>query len=155
MKAAVLMGSTSDLEIMSAAFQVFEEFGIPYEKRVISAHRAPDLLHEYATTARDRGIDVIVAGAGGAAHLPGVTAAMTTVPVIGVPISGKAFGGMDALLSMVQMPSGIPVATVSVNGAKNAALLAAEILALHNPDVEHKLKDFRRRQTEKIINTEI
>lgn len=155
MKAAVLMGSTSDLEIMSAAFQVFEEFGIPYEKRVISAHRAPDLLHEYATTARDRGIDVIVAGAGGAAHLPGVTAAMTTVPVIGVPISGKAFGGMDALLSMVQMPSGIPVATVSVNGAKNAALLAAEILALHNPDVEHRLKDFRRRQTEKIINTEI
>lgn len=155
MKAAVLMGSTSDLEIMSAAFQVFEEFGIPYEKKVISAHRAPDLLHDYATSARERGIEVIVAGAGGAAHLPGVTAAMTTVPVIGVPISGKAFGGMDALLSMVQMPSGIPVATVSVNGAKNAALLAAEILALHDTDIEHKLKEFRRKQTEKIINTEI
>lgn len=155
MKAAVLMGSTSDLEIMSAAFQVFEEFGIPYEKKVISAHRAPDLLHDYATSARKRGIEVIVAGAGGAAHLPGVTAAMTTVPVIGVPISGKAFGGMDALLSMVQMPSGIPVATVSVNGAKNAALLAAEILALHDTDIEHKLKEFRRKQTEKIINTEI
>lgn len=155
MKAAVLMGSTSDLEIMSAAFQVFEEFGIPYEKKVISAHRAPDLLHDYATSARERGIEVIVAGAGGAAHLPGVTAAMTTVPVIGVPILGKAFGGMDALLSMVQMPSGIPVATVSVNGAKNAALLAAEILALHDTDIEHKLKEFRRKQTEKIINTEI
>lgn len=155
MKAAVLMGSTSDLEIMSAAFQVFEEFGIPYEKKVISAHRAPDLLHDYATSARERGIEVIIAGAGGAAHLPGVTAAMTTVPVIGVPISGKAFGGMDALLSMVQMPSGIPVATVSVNGAKNAALLAAEILALHDTDIEHKLKEFRRKQTEKIINTEI
>ncbi|MBQ4169903.1 MAG: 5-(carboxyamino)imidazole ribonucleotide mutase [Bacteroidales bacterium] len=126
------MGSTSDLEVMSAAFDVLDRFRVPYEKKVISAHRAPALLAEYATTARDRGLDIIIAGAGGAAHLPGVTASMTTIPVIGVPINGKAFGGMDALLSMVQMPSGIPVATVSVNGAKNAALLAVSILSLSN-----------------------
>lgn len=155
MKVGVLMGSTSDLEIMSQAFAVLDQFGVPYEKKVISAHRAPDLLHDYATTARSRGIGIIIAGAGGAAHLPGVTAAMTTVPVIGVPISGKAFGGMDALLSMVQMPSGIPVATVSVNGAKNAALLAVSILSLSDPHLSDELDEFRKQQTEKIVNTTI
>ena len=149
------MGSTSDLEVMSAAFAVMEQFGVEYEKKVISAHRAPALLEEYASTARQRGISVIIAGAGGAAHLPGVTAAFTTIPVIGVPISGKAFGGMDALLSMVQMPSGIPVATVAVNGAKNAALLAISILSVTDKNLEDKLADFRKKQTEAIENTEI
>lgn len=149
------MGSTSDLDIMSAAFTTLEEFGIPYEKRVISAHRAPALLSEWASTAKSRGIDIIIAGAGGAAHLPGVTAAMTTLPVIGVPISGKAFGGLDSLLSMVQMPSGIPVATVAVNGAKNAALLAVSIIALSDREVSEKLDNFRKVQTEKIVQTQI
>lgn len=155
MKVGIIMGSTSDLEIMSSAFAVLDEFGVPYEKKVISAHRAPELLAKYASTARERGLSVIIAGAGGAAHLPGVTAAMTTIPVIGVPISGKAFGGMDALLSMVQMPSGIPVATVSVNGAKNAALLAISILSLTDPVLEEKLSGFRRAQREAIENTVI
>lgn len=155
MKVGIIMGSTSDLEIMSAAFTVLDEFGVPYEKKVISAHRAPGLLAEYASTARDRGVDIIIAGAGGAAHLPGVTAAFTTIPVIGVPINGKAFGGMDSLLSIVQMPSGIPVATVGVNGAKNAALLAVSILSLGSKDLTDKLADFRAKQTEKILNTEI
>ena len=149
------MGSTSDLEVMSAAFDVLDRFRVPYEKEVISAHRAPALLAEYATTARDRGLDIIIAGAGGAAHLPGVTASMTTIPVIGVPINGKAFGGMDALLSMVQMPSGIPVATVSVNGAKNAALLAVSILSLSNPGLAAALQSFREQQAENIKRTEI
>lgn len=149
------MGSTSDLEVMSAAFATLDEFGIPYEKKVISAHRAPALLAEFASSARERGVDVIIAGAGGAAHLPGVTAAYTTIPVIGVPINGKAFGGMDALLSIVQMPSGIPVATVGVNGAKNAALLAASIISVSNAEIAAKLDKFRKQQTEKILNTEI
>lgn len=155
MKVSVIMGSTSDLEVMSAAFAVLEQFGVPYEKKVISAHRAPYLLADYASSARNRGIDVIIAGAGGAAHLPGVTAAYTTVPVIGVPICGKAFGGMDSLLSMVQMPSGIPVATVAVNGAKNAALLAVSILSLSHGELVEALDEFRRKQTEAIEKTEI
>ena len=155
MKVSIIMGSTSDLEVMSAAFATLDEFGIPYEKKVISAHRAPALLAEFASGARERGVDVIIAGAGGAAHLPGVTAAYTTIPVIGVPINGKAFGGMDALLSIVQMPSGIPVATVGVNGAKNAALLAASIISVSNAEIAAKLDKFRKQQTEKILNTEI
>ncbi len=155
MKVGIIMGSTSDLEVMSAAFAVLDQFGVPYEKKVISAHRAPALLAEWAGSAVDRGLDVIIAGAGGAAHLPGVTAAYTTLPVIGVPINGKAFGGMDALLSIVQMPSGIPVAAVSVNGAKNAALLALSILSVGSPEIREKLAGFRHAQTEAIINTEI
>jgi len=154
-KVGVIMGSASDLEVMSAAFAVLEQFGVPYEKKVISAHRAPALLAQYASSARERGLGVIIAGAGGAAHLPGVTASMTTIPVIGVPIAGKAFGGMDALLSMVQMPSGIPVATVSVGGAKNAALLAVSILSVTDKALEEKLAAFRRQQTEAIEKTEI
>lgn len=149
------MGSTSDLDTMSASFAVLEQFGVEYEKKVISAHRAPDLLAEYARSARERGIAVIIAGAGGAAHLAGVTAAFTTIPVIGVPISGKAFGGMDALLSTVQMPSGIPVATVAVNGARNAALLAVSILSVTDSRLEKELASFRRKQTEAIAATEI
>lgn len=155
MKVSVIMGSTSDLDVMSAAFGILDGFGIPYEKRVISAHRAPAALAEFASGARDRGVDVIIAGAGGAAHLAGVTAAYTTLPVIGVPINGKAFGGMDALLATVQMPSGIPVATVAVNGAKNAALLAIEIMATGNRELVEKLEVFRKKQTEAILNTEI
>lgn len=155
MKVAVIMGSTSDLEVMSAAFAVLEQFGVPFEKKVISAHRAPYLLAEFASGARDRGVDVIIAGAGGAAHLAGVTAAYTTIPVIGVPINGKAFGGMDALLATVQMPSGIPVATVAVNGAKNAALLAVSILSVSDKGLADKLAEFRRKQTEAIEKTEI
>ena len=155
LKVSVIMGSTSDLDVMSAAFDTLEQFGVEYEKRVISAHRAPDLLAEFAKGAEGRGVGAIIAGAGGAAHLAGVTAAFTTLPVIGVPINGKAFGGMDALLATVQMPSGIPVATVAVNGARNAALLAIEMLALGEPTLAAKLKDFRREQTEKIKNTTI
>jgi len=155
MKAAIIMGSTSDLEVMSAAFAVFDEFGIEYEKRVISAHRAPRLLAEYVSGLRERGIDVLIAGAGGAAHLAGVAAAYTTIPVIGVPISGKAFGGMDALLAMVQMPSGIPVATVAVNGAKNAALLALSMFSISDRSVTEKLEAFRQKQTQAIENTVI
>lgn len=153
MKVSVIMGSTSDLEIMKAAIDTLAEFGVEVEKRVISAHRAPALLAEYATSARERGIGAIIAGAGGAAHLAGVTAAYTTLPVIGVPVCGKAFGGMDALLSTVQMPSGIPVATVAVNGAKNAALLAISILSVTDDVLRDKLAEFRKKQTEKIENT--
>ncbi len=153
MKATIIMGSTSDLEVMSAAFAVFDDFGVEYEKKVISAHRAPKLLADYVSGAKERGVAVIIAGAGSAAHLAGVAAAYTTLPVIGVPISGKAFGGMDALLSMVQMPSGVPVATVAVNGAKNAALLALEIFALNDRKISEKLEDFRAKQTQAIENT--
>ena len=155
MKVGIIMGSTSDLEVMSAAFAVLDDFGVEYEKRVISAHRAPHLLCEWAEGARDRGIGIIIAGAGGAAHLAGVTAAYTTVPVIGVPICGKAFGGMDALLATVQMPSGIPVATVAVNGAKNAALLALSILSVTDSAIAAKLGEFRKKQTAAIENTVI
>lgn len=140
---------------MSAAFTVLEQFGIPYEKKVISAHRAPKLLDEYVSSAKDRGVKVIIAGAGAAAALPGVAASLTTIPVIGVPIAGKAFGGLDALLSMVQMPPGIPVATVSVGGSKNAALLAVSILALSDKTLSDKLDEFRAEQTRKIENTVI
>ena len=155
MKAAVVMGSTSDLEVMTGALETLDSFGIPYEKRVISAHRAPHLLAEWAAGARDRGVDIIIAGAGGAAHLAGVIAGLTSLPVIGVPIRTQLCGGLDSLLSIVQMPSGIPVATVAVNGAKNAALLAVEIFALSNSEMRLKLEDFRKKQTEKIENTQI
>ena len=155
MKVAIIMGSTSDLEVMSAAFAVLDDFGVEYEKRVISAHRAPRLLADYVSSAKDRGISLIIAGAGGAAHLAGVAAAYTTLPLIGVPISGKAFGGLDALLSMVQMPSGIPVATVAVNGSKNAALLALQIAAISDSALSEKLASFRLKQTQAIENTSI
>ncbi len=155
MKVAVIMGSTSDYDIMSAAIQVLEDFGVEYEKKVISAHRTPDLMCEYAKSARERGIGAIIAGAGGAAHVAGVVAGMTTVPVIGVPIQTKALGGMDSLLSIVQMPSGIPVATMAINGAKNAGLLAVEILALTDEGLHRKLLDFRQAQTRKVLDATI
>lgn len=149
------MGSTSDWNIMSAAVEMLEELGIEYEKRVISAHRTPHLMVEYATTARERGIGCIIAGAGGAAHVAGVTAALTTIPVIGVPIKSAALNGLDSLLSIVQMPSGIPVSTVAINGAKNAALIAASIFALTDKALEERLLEFRRKQTEKVLEAEL
>ena len=155
MKVAVIMGSTSDYEIMSAAIEILEKFGVGYEKKVISAHRTPDLMCEYDKSARDRGIGVIIAGAGGAAHVAGVVAGMTTVPVIGVPIQTKALGGMDSLLSIVQMPGGIPVATMAINGAKNAGLLAVEILALSDSSLADKLLEFRKEQTRKVLEATI
>ena len=155
MKVAVIMGSTSDYEVMEPAIQTLSDFGIEVEKRVISAHRAPHALIEWAETAEERGIRVIIAGAGGAAHLAGVIAGVTTLPVIGVPVRSKTLDGLDSLLSIVQMPAGIPVATVAVNGAKNAALLAVEMLALSDETLKNKLLDFRRRQTEKVLATTI
>ena len=149
------MGSVSDWEVMSAAAETLETFGVAYEKRIVSAHRTPDLLAEYAKTAKSRGIEVIIAGAGGAAHLPGMVASMTTLPVVGVPVKSKALNGLDSLLSIVQMPAGVPVATVAINGAKNAALVAVSILALHERALALALEDFRRRQTETVLMTEL
>lgn len=149
------MGSTSDLEVMSPALKTLEEFGIEVEKRVISAHRTPDLMCEFAKGARANGIGVIIAGAGGAAHVAGVVAGMTTVPVIGVPIQTKALGGMDSLLSIVQMPGGIPVATMAINGSKNAALLAVEILALTDEALHTKLLAYRAKQTQAVLDAQI
>lgn len=149
------MGSVSDWEVMSAAAETLETFGVAYEKRIVSAHRTPDLLAEYAKTAKSRGIEVIIAGAGGAAHLPGMVASMTTLPVVGVPVKSKALNGLDSLFSIVQMPAGVPVATVAINGAKNAALVAVSILALHDEALALALEDFRRRQTETVLMTEL
>ncbi len=149
------MGSASDWGVMSAAVETLEQFGVPFEKRVISAHRTPDLLEEYVKGARERGVDIIIAGAGGAAHLAGVVAAFTTLPVIGVPVKSGALSGLDSLLAMVQMPSGIPVATVAIDGAKNAALLAIEMLALGNEELREKLAAFREDMRAKILKTEI
>lgn len=155
MKVAIIMGSTSDLEVMSGAFGILEDFGIEFEKRVISAHRTPELMFEYTKALKDRGFGVVIAGAGGAAHLAGVAAGLTTLPVIAVPMATKNLGGLDSLLSMVQMPTGIPVATVAIGGAKNAAILAAEILALGDKAISAKLDDYRKAQADKIINTTI
>ena len=155
MKVAILTGSTSDYDIMSAAVETLDAFGVPYEKRVISAHRTPDLMFEYARSAKANGIDVIIAGAGGAAHVAGVIAGLTTVPVIGVPIRTQTMGGLDSLLSIVQMPGGIPVATVAINGAKNAALLAVQMLAIKYEDLAAKLEEFRKKQTQKVLDAEI
>ena len=155
MKVAVIMGSASDLEVMTPALTTLEQFGIPFEKRVLSAHRNPGPLAEYVSTLRAKGCEVIIAGAGGAAHLPGVIAALTTLPVIGVPVKSKALGGLDSLLSIVQMPSGIPVATMAIDGARNAALYAVSILALHDGDLSAQLDKFRQEQSDKILNTTI
>lgn len=155
MKIGVVMGSTSDLDVMKGAFSMLDELGIEYEKKVFSAHRTPVQLEQWAKSARDRGMVAIIAGAGGAAHLPGVVAAFTTIPVIGVPVMSKQLMGLDSLLSIVQMPGGIPVATVGINGAKNAALLAAEIIALTDPEIKEKIDIFRERQAEKVLEAEI
>ena len=155
MKVAVIMGSASDWEVMSPACATLEEFGIPYEKKVLSAHRNPGPLADYVRAARDNGFDIIIAGAGGAAHLPGVIAALTTLPVIGVPVKSKALNGLDSLLSIVQMPSEIPVATMAIDGARNAALYAVAILALQDQGLKDKLEAFRIRQSEKVLQAQI
>ena len=147
-KVGILMGSDSDWPTMKAAADVLGEFGIASEAKVISAHRTPRDLEAYASSARERGLRVIIAGAGGAAHLPGVTAAFTTLPVIGVPIPGKVLDGMDSLLSIVQMPPGVPVATVGVGAAKNAGLLAAQILATADAALQQKLEQFKEKLAE-------
>jgi 5-(carboxyamino)imidazole ribonucleotide mutase len=150
----IIMGSSSDWETMRAAAEALDRLAIPYETRVVSAHRTPDLLFEYASTAQGRGIEVIIAGAGGAAHLPGMTASKTTLPVLGVPVQSKALNGMDSLLSIVQMPAGVPVATfaIGVAGATNAALTAAAILANKRPEYDAALKKFRADQTAKVLS---
>ncbi|WP_029422592.1 5-(carboxyamino)imidazole ribonucleotide mutase [Alicyclobacillus macrosporangiidus] len=149
----VIMGSQSDWETMRHACAVLEELEIPYEKRVVSAHRTPDWMFEYAQTAEARGLEVIIAGAGGAAHLPGMVAAKTVLPVIGVPVKTSALQGLDSLLSIVQMPGGVPVATVAIGpaGATNAGLLAAEILGVKHPDLRDRLRDRRRKTAEQVL----
>ncbi len=154
-KVGVIMGSVSDYEVMADAVAMLEQLGIDFEKRVVSAHRTPDLLYEYAKTARERGLGVIIAGAGGAAHLPGMVAAMTTLPVVGVPVKSRALNGLDSLLSIVQMPAGVPVATTAINGAKNAALIAASILSLQDRELAARLEAFRARQTADVLAAEI
>ena len=146
----VLMGSTSDMETMQAAENTLIEFGVPYELLVVSAHRTPQKLYEYANGASGRGLKVIIAGAGGAAHLPGMVAALTTLPVIGVPVTSKAMNGLDSLYSIVQMPAGVPVATMAIGNSRNAGLLAVQILALSDSALASKLVAFRAAQTREI-----
>ena len=148
----IIMGSTSDLPIMQDAADILKEFGIAYELTIVSAHRTPERMFEYAKTAASRGIQVIIAGAGGAAHLPGMTASLTPLPVVGVPIkSSNSIDGWDSLLSIVQMPNGIPVATVAINGAKNAGILAAKILGATNPELQKKLSDYMESMKESVL----
>lgn len=149
----VIMGSRSDWETMKPATQMLEQFGITFEARVVSAHRTPNWMVEYASTAADRGLKVIIAAAGGAAHLPGMVASMTILPVLGVPVQSRVLNGVDSLLSIVQMPGGIPVGTLAIGtaGAKNSALLAARILGTHDEQLSKKLKEFQETQTEQIL----
>jgi 5-(carboxyamino)imidazole ribonucleotide mutase len=154
---AIIMGSASDWETMSLAAKQLKEFGIPYEARVLSAHRTPELLAEYVKTAEDRGVKVVIAAAGGAAHLAGVAAAFTTLPVIGVPMIAWSLNGLDSVLSMVNMPKGVPVMTMSIGkpGAANSALAAAAILALSDASVREKLVEFRKAQAQAIVDTKL
>ncbi len=154
-KVGIIMGSNSDYEVMKDACDVLDQFGIEYEKRVVSAHRTPDLMYEYAHTAKERGIKVIIAGAGGAAHLPGMVAAMTSLPVIGVPVKSRALNGLDSLLSIVQMPGGVPVLTVAINGSKNAALSAIAILGTTDEAISKKYEEFRKNQTDTVLKIEL
>ena len=149
----IVMGSRSDWDTMQHAAQKLEALGVPYEVKVVSAHRTPDVLFDYAASARDRGLRAIIAGAGGAAHLPGMLASKTAVPVLGVPVQSKALNGMDSLLSIVQMPAGIPVATFAIGnaGAANAGLFAAALLAADHPEIARSLEEFRQRQTDDVI----
>ena len=154
---AVIMGSKSDWETMKNAADILEEFAVPHEVKIVSAHRTPDLLFEFAKSAESRGLEVIIAGAGGAAHLPGMCASQTVLPVLGVPVKSKALKGIDSLLSIVQMPAGIPVATLAIGeaGAKNAALLAISILANSRPELRSKLHEFRQDQTDTVLGSEL
>lgn len=154
---AIIMGSKSDWSTMENAAEMLDQFGVPYEAKVVSAHRTPDLLFEFAKSAESRGIEVIIAGAGGAAHLPGMCASQTLLPVLGVPVKSKALKGVDSLLSIVQMPAGIPVGTLAIGdaGATNAALLAVAILANSRPDLRERLREFRGRQTAAVLDTDV
>jgi len=153
----IIMGSKSDWETLRHAAEMLDQLQVPYEKRIVSAHRTPDLLFEYASSAESRGLKVIIAGAGGAAHLPGMCAAKTALPVLGVPVESKALKGLDSLLSIVQMPAGIPVGTLAIGeaGAKNAALLAAAILAIQDAKLAARLKQFREQQTQAVLKTNL
>lgn len=153
MKIGIVMGSTSDWGVMKGAVDILESFGVEYELKVLSAHRTPHQLEEWVSDLRERDFATVIAGAGGAAHLAGVVAAFTTLPVIGVPVKGSAFEGLDSLLSMVQMPSGIPVAVVAVNGAKNAALLSIEIMAVTDKALKNKMDNFRKEQADKVLSS--
>jgi 5-(carboxyamino)imidazole ribonucleotide mutase len=154
-RVGVIMGSKSDLETMQHAAVLLSELGVEHEVKIVSAHRTPDLLFQYAEAAAGRGIGVIIAGAGGAAHLPGMCAAKTHLPVLGVPVKSRVLNGIDSLLSIVQMPAGIPVGTLAIGeaGAKNAALLAVAILAIGDPALSQRLQDYRRRQTQSVLDT--
>jgi 5-(carboxyamino)imidazole ribonucleotide mutase len=153
----VVMGSKSDWDTMRHASEILESFAVPHESKIVSAHRTPRLLAEYASTAEERGLEVIIAGAGGAAHLPGMIAAQTILPVLGVPVESAALKGMDSLLSIVQMPGGIPVGTLAIGkaGAKNAALLAVAILSTHRKELREKLRTWREQQTDTVLKTEL
>ncbi|MGL4357607.1 5-(carboxyamino)imidazole ribonucleotide mutase [Cetobacterium sp.] len=155
MKIGVIMGSKSDLPTMNECVNILKEFGVEHEVKVVSAHRTPELMYTYAKEAKSRGIEVIVAGAGGAAHLPGMVASLTDLPVIGVPIESKTLKGMDSLLSIVQMPGGVPVATVAIGGAKNAGLLAVKILAIKDNELAKKLTSYRENMERMILNEKI
>jgi 5-(carboxyamino)imidazole ribonucleotide mutase len=154
---SIIMGSKSDWPTMKNAADVLDDFGVAYESKIVSAHRTPDLLFEFAKSAESRGIEVIIAGAGGAAHLPGMCASQTVVPVLGVPVESRALKGLDSLLSIAQMPAGIPVGTLAIGeaGAKNAALLAISILANSRPDLRKKLAAFRAKQTKTVLKTKL
>ncbi len=151
------MGSKSDWETMRAAADILDEFSVPHETKIVSAHRTPDLLFEFAKSAESRGLEVIIAGAGGAAHLPGMCASQTVLPVLGVPVESRALKGLDSLLSIAQMPAGVPVGTLAIGepGAKNAALLAISILANSRPALRKKLSSFRSRQTKTVLKTRL
>ena len=150
-KVGIIMGSDSDLPVMKEAALILDEFEINYEMTIVSAHRTPDRMYEYAKTAKERGINIIIAGAGGAAHLPGMTAAITTLPVIGVPVKTSALSGVDSLYSIVQMPGGIPVATVAINAAKNAGLLAVQILGSFDDEISKKVEEYKRNMEKTVI----
>lgn len=154
---SIIMGSKSDWETMKNASDILNDFDVPHECKVVSAHRTPDLLFEFAKTAESRGIEVIIAGAGGAAHLPGMCASQTCLPVLGVPVQSKALNGVDSLLSIVQMPAGIPVGTMAIGvaGAKNAALLAISILSNSRKDLRERLREFREKQTQTVLDSEL
>lgn len=149
----IIMGSRSDWDTLRHASDMLEQFGVPHERRVVSAHRTPDLMVQYAKEAQSRGLEIIIAGAGGAAHLPGMVASLTLLPVLGVPVQSKALNGLDSLLSIVQMPAGVPVGTLAIgeSGAKNAALLAVRILANTRPELRQKLADFMTQQTNQVL----
>lgn len=151
----IIMGSRSDYEHMTDAITLLQDFGVEIEYKVVSAHRTPDLMYEYARSAEERGLEVIIAAAGGAAHLPGMTASMTSLPVIGVPIPTRDLKGIDSLLSIVQMPAGIPVATVAIGNSKNAALLAARILGIKHKEIRDRVKEYSKTQEQKVLKEKL